>query len=253
MSSTKSARAPEGTKALPAHLTAAGNFYRRRPKPSVGPCRAAGCRTSAGYIERAPLYRAGGGLSDEKPVFIRRAAKVISTKSARTPASTEVLPVHLTAPGGFYRCRPKFSAGLGRRRPIERAAGAASGQRATKRAAYRTRSLSSSGGRLSDVVHKVRTGASEHRSFAGALYGGGRLLSTPAQTLGRTMPDDAPIKRATGYRAGARGHQSFAGAPYGAGRLSSTPAQTLGRTMPGDGLSSGRRVHRVDSGPLSGR
>ncbi len=146
------------------------------------------------------------------------------------------MPVHLTALGSFYRCRPKLSAGLCRatghragtmcigRTAVHRAGGGvssgrrlyradsgpSSGQRPIERAmTRRTRNLSSSGGRLSDVVHEIRTGAS--------------------------------------------GHQSFAGAPYGAGQLLSTPAQVLGRTMPGGGPSSGRRLYRADSGPPSGR
>ena len=84
MSSTKSARAPASTEVLPVHFTAAGGFYRRRPKPSVGPCRAAGHRAGTMCIGRTAAHKAGG-LSDEKPVFIRREAKVISTKSARVP------------------------------------------------------------------------------------------------------------------------------------------------------------------------
>ena len=103
-----------------------------------------------------------------------------STKSARAPAGAEVLPVHFTAAGGFYRRRPKLSAGLCRTTPHRRAAGASSRQRPTERAmTHRTRRLSLFGGWLSDVVHKVRTGARGRRSFAGAPYGGGRLLSTP--------------------------------------------------------------------------
>ena len=49
-----------------------------------------------------------------------------------------------------------------------------------------------------------------YKSFAGALYGGGRLLSTPAQTLGRTMPGDGPpsgrrgIERTPGASGGQR-------------------------------------------------
>ena len=74
MSSTKSARAPEGTKALPAHFTALGGFYRRRPKFSAGLCRAAAYRAGTMCIGRTAAHKAGG-LSDEKPVFIRREAK----------------------------------------------------------------------------------------------------------------------------------------------------------------------------------
>ena len=93
-------------------------------------------------------------------MFVRREAKVMSsTKSARAPASTKALPAHFTALGGFYRRRSNSRLDHAGQRPIERALCASGGQRPTKRAAYRTRSLSSSGGRLSDVVHEIRTGA----------------------------------------------------------------------------------------------
>ncbi len=142
MSSTKSARVPASTEVLPVHFTAAGGFYRSRPKLSAVPCRAAGHRAGTGYIGRTAVHRAGGGVSSGRRL---------------------------------YRAD----------------SGPSSGQRSTTRAmTRRTRWLCSSGGRLSDVVHAVRTGASEHRSFAGAPYGAVRLLSTPAQVLGRTMPGD---------------------------------------------------------------
>ncbi len=130
MSSTKSARAPAGTKALPAHLTALGGFYRRRPKFSAGLCRAAGCRTSAGCIGRAAAYRAGDDTSDKEAVFIWREAKVMSsTKSARAPAGAEVLPAHLTAAGNFHRRRPKLSAGPCRAAVHRAGGGPSSGRR----------------------------------------------------------------------------------------------------------------------------
>ena len=80
MSSTKSARAPASTEVLPVHFTAAGGFYRRRPKLSAGPCRTTPPSSGRRGIEQVP-------------------------------EGTKALPVHLTALGGFHRRRPKLSAG----------------------------------------------------------------------------------------------------------------------------------------------
>ena len=113
---------------MPVHFTALGGFYRRRPKLSAGPCRTTPPSSGRRGIEQVPEY-------------------------------TDTLPAHLTALGGFYRRRSNSRLDHAGRRATERAPCASGRQRPTERAmTHRTRRLSLFGGWLSDVVHKVRTG-----------------------------------------------------------------------------------------------